>query len=178
MNELTDILSQATQKIDGNYFSLPRYDDNNSLRERHYCYELYHQMRLLWPSKCEYFLSGEIDKRSHNFIGTLIGYNVIPDFLIHVPGQMNNNTIIEVKTSELSSKGIEKDLKNLSVFIEKIEYKRAIFLIFGNDISNETLTIITEKYKFLKESGCNLQKIEIWFHNTCGHKATCVSILE
>ena len=52
---------------------------------------------------------------------------------------MNNEAIIEVKTTKLERNGIEKDITNLSIFLEKAEYKRAIFLIFGEDFSDKKL---------------------------------------
>ena len=52
---------------------------------------------------------------------------------------MDNEAIIEVKTTKLERDGIEKDIKNLSGFVEKAEYKRAIFLIFGDSFSEKNL---------------------------------------
>lgn len=167
MEGLTEILIQATRKVEGNYFSLPRYGDDDVLRERHYCYELYHQMRLLWPKGCRYYLSGEIDKRAHVHIKDLIQIDTIPDFLIHVPGVMDNDTIIEVKTKHLTRQGIRKDLRTLSLFIQGASYKRAIFLIFGEDIPLHLVDEIHGSYRNADLSG----PIEIWFHNRDGVSA-------
>lgn len=171
MEGLTEILIQATQRIEQNYFCLSRYEDVEALRERHYCYELYHQMRCLWPERCRYILSGEIDKRSHEYLGHRLGSFPIPDFLIHTPGTMDNDTIIEVKTTNLQAVGIKKDLTNLSIFIERAGYKRAIFLIFGDGFTEIQLDNIQTEYSTLKESGNNLQPIEVWLHHVSGYPA-------
>ena len=63
MRELNTILSKATANVGGMYFHL-NIDGGDApiFRERAYCYELYHQMRLLWPKMTEYFLNGEFNK--------------------------------------------------------------------------------------------------------------------
>ena len=48
MEQLTDILRQATAAIGRDYFLLPIHGAAPVYRERVYCYELYHQMRLRW----------------------------------------------------------------------------------------------------------------------------------
>jgi hypothetical protein len=48
MNELSDVLAEATAAIEARYFRLPIAGGDPIYRERVYCYELYHQMRLLW----------------------------------------------------------------------------------------------------------------------------------
>lgn len=178
MNNLSKILSDATKNINENYFSLHRFEGSTVLRERHYCYELYHQMRCLWPTNNEYILSGEIDKNSHYYISNLVGSFPIPDFLIHMPGTMNNEAIIEVKTSNLQPTGIKKDITNLSVFVEKAGYKRAIFLIFGDGFTKEKLENIEKTYFSLNNSGVNVQPIEIWLHDICGNKAHHIHTLK
>lgn len=178
MKNLSEILQEATQNIQSHYFLLPRFEGDDILRERHYCYELYHQMRCLWPRDSEFILSGEIDKQSHNFIHDLIGSFPIPDFLIHTPGTMNNEAIIEVKTSNLQPVGIEKDIKNLSKFIEKANYKKAILLIFGESFNDKKLLLIKKIYQSLNNERINIQPIEVWLHNHSGENACHIETLE
>ncbi|WP_142478739.1 hypothetical protein [Klebsiella oxytoca] len=178
MEELSQIIETATENIDENYFSLHRFEGSTVLRERHYCYELYHQMRCLWPENNDLILSGEIDKNAHYYIRDLVGSFPIPDFLIHKPGTMNNEAIIEVKTSNLQPVGIVKDITNLSVFVEKAEYKRAIFLIFGENFTEEKLGQIKKVYSSLNSAGVNVQPIEIWLHDIVGSKANYIHTLE
>lgn len=177
MKELTNIIKTATQNITEHYFLLSRYEGSDILRERHYCYELYHQMKCLWPNDSNLILSGEIDKSSHHFIGTLVGSYPIPDFLIHTPGEMNNEAIIEVKTDNFQLKGIKKDIRTLSVFIESANYNRAILLIFGNNISQEKINDINEIYTSLSKE-INVQPIEVWVHDKVNREAILIHVLK
>lgn len=173
MEELTSIIETATKNIKEHYFLLPRYQGSDVLRERHYCYELYHQMRCLWPNDCNLILSGEIDKSSHHFIGNLIGSYPIPDFLIHTPSEMNNEAIIEVKTDNFQANGIEKDIKTLSIFIERADYNRAILLIFGKNITQEKIDNINNIYSNLSNK-INVQPIEVWIHDEVNRGARLI----
>jgi hypothetical protein len=78
----TRILSEASAAVHQNYFRLPVKGTSPAYRERVYCYELYHQMRLRWPYPCApdfpYWLNGEIDKR-----GNPKFKKGVPDFLVH-----------------------------------------------------------------------------------------------
>lgn len=67
MHQLSDIIFEATSRIDGMYMRLPVDGGEAQLRERVYCYELYHQLRCLWPHGCEYALNGEVDKRGTRY---------------------------------------------------------------------------------------------------------------
>jgi hypothetical protein len=67
MEWFTGILHEATARIAPEYFLLPVYGGPSVYRERVYCYELYHQIRLLWPGDCPYRLNGEVDKRAHPY---------------------------------------------------------------------------------------------------------------
>ena len=62
MDWFTGILREATARVAPDYFLLPVHGAPSVYRERVYCYELYHQMRLLWPGDCPYRLNGEVDK--------------------------------------------------------------------------------------------------------------------
>lgn len=95
MENLDQILRDATVKIDRQYFLLPIHGAASIYRERVYCYELYHQMRLLWPRDSEWFLNGEIDKQGYPQYPP--NFRLKPDLLVHVPGQAQNFAAIEVK---------------------------------------------------------------------------------
>lgn len=49
MEEFNRILREAAARIEPEWFELPIMGGNSVYRERVYCYELYHQMRCLWP---------------------------------------------------------------------------------------------------------------------------------
>jgi hypothetical protein len=109
MHELDDILLQATAAISGEYFLLPVHGADPVHRERVYCYELYHQMRLRWPAPedCTYRLNGEIDKGGHPYFGSE-RVKPKPDLLVHVPGTGDNYAVIEVKSSRSKAKEVQK----------------------------------------------------------------------
>ena len=66
--------------------------------ERVYSYELYHQLRNTFCDRFPYKLGGAIDKVSHRLIEPALGVKK-PDFVVHVPGDMNGNlAIVEVKS--------------------------------------------------------------------------------
>jgi len=86
MDELTQILIDATRLIEPGYFRLDIEGDAPVYRERVYCYELYHQMRLRWPKHCRHVLNGEVDKSGHRLLRELKLDGFKPDFL-KAPGR-------------------------------------------------------------------------------------------
>ena len=126
-------LVKAIQNIDTHYFQL-HFAGNDELkyRERVYCYELYHQLRLLLGDDFPYRLDGELDKEGH----AIISGKKKPDFVIHVPGEMGQNlVVIEVKTVNVKDKirELREDIDKLKMFItSKASYYRAIMLIYGS----------------------------------------------
>ena len=126
-------LMKAIQNTDSHYFQL-HFAGNDELkyRERVYCYELYHQLRLLLGDDFPYKLDGELDKKSHRIILD----EEKPDFVIHVPGEMEQNlVVVEVKTVVAVKGDINKlrnDFVKLGRFISEANYYRAIMLIYGS----------------------------------------------
>jgi len=55
-----------------------------------------------------------------------------------------NHAIIEVKPASATRSGIQKDLKTLSLFINRVRYQRALYLIYGDDVSERLLKRITD----------------------------------
>ena len=133
MHQLTEFLQEATKRVPHEYFRV-RLDGGDPIyRERVYCYELYHRLRCLWPADTPFSLSGELDKAAHPILRELGADYAKPDLLIHQPGDMaGNDTIIEVKSSNVQRAGIRKDLKTLALFRTKVNYRRAIYLLFGD----------------------------------------------
>lgn len=174
MHKLTQILSDATAAINHNYFHLQIDGGDPVYRERVYCYELYHQMRLLWPDESSYFLNGEVDKAGHRILQGLGADHVKPDLLVHQPGEMSgNHAVIEVKSSEARPEGIKKDLENLSLFVNTVGYKRAIYLIYGYGADE----IKIEQIKRMAAEIRGLAPIELWIHQQVNNKAFLRSIL-
>lgn len=174
MNELTDILRGATAAIQGGYFHLQIDGGDPIYRERVYCYELYHQMRHLWPEATEFYLNGEIDKSAHPILRDLGADHVKPDLLVHRPGYMSgNHAVIEVKTSEANLQGIRKDLQNLALFRDRVGYQRAIYLIYGH----QAVQVLDRVLRVTEELD-GLPEIELWLHETPGLSATHYATLQ
>lgn len=161
--DLNTLIYESTRAIDDYYFELPTADGSKKWRERHYTYELYHQMRKIWLDDCPLFISGEIDKSRHNCLKELDAGEPKPDFLIHEPGNMDNNyAVMEVKTQNAEGGGIDNDMNKLQTF-RRIGYDWAIYLIFGRVLP-----------KKLQDFTSN--DIEVWWHNSSGKPAVPINL--
>ncbi len=178
MEELTEIIKEATARVNEKYFLLDIDSGDPIYRELVYCYELYHQMRCWWPTNTPFYLNGEVDKRAHPILKELEADNVRPDLLVHRPGCMEyNHAIIEVKPSKVNKNRsigekikchIRKDLKTLSRFTSKAGYQRAIYLVYGYEADSfaEYVEEIAARFEELKP-------IELWLHKNPGKPAEC-----
>jgi hypothetical protein len=165
MIELSQILGEATAAIAPSYFRLSVDGGDPVYRERVYCYELYHQMRLLWPANTPYCLNGEVDKAAHPILRTLNADHAKPDLLVHQPGDMNHNhAVIEGKSSRADADGIRKDLRTLCLFINKVRYLRAVYIVFGHEANAAMARRIQE----LATQNSELARIELWLHQEAG----------
>ncbi|HHF0539686.1 TPA: hypothetical protein ACPHTZ_003722 [Vibrio alginolyticus] len=164
MDKFSDILRLATSKVESEYFKLIQYDADDVYRERVYCYELYHQMRCIWDYE-DFILNGEVDKAGHPALKDTKVANAKPDFLVHYPGDMRKNDIvIEVKSSNADIGPIETDLTNLAEFKLKVDYRRAIFLIYGSGYDDEYwIDKVNRAAKTVSQS----TTVELWRHKTC-----------
>ncbi len=169
MQELTEILKEATSKIQEGYFILNIDGGDPVYRERVYCYELYHQLRTIWPAETEFYLNGEVDKAAHPILKELGADKVKPDFLVHKPGYMSGNyAVIEVKRKGVGRAGIKKDLLTLELFLKRVRYKRAIYLIYGHSVDEKALLkTISGIHAKLGLAGV----IEVWLHKRPGDPA-------
>lgn len=169
MEQFNEILRSATKAIGAEYFLLPVAGRLPALYERVYCYELYHQMRCRWPDDTELVLSGEIPKHGHEIIMGMIERPVIPDFLVHVPGNMGNNyAIMEVKSSQAGVAGIMKDLATLDQFRAAVGYQRAIYLFYGG-IKEGLVRELADRR--------GVGDVELWVHPKQGEEAICLGAL-
>lgn len=139
--EYLDLIKEGLDNVDDSYFRLQTtYDENGIVRERVFCYELYHQIRCLQQSNVcttQLTLNGEIDKRGHVDFDRSDRKN--PDFNFHVPGTMGHNTfVIEVKGTihESNVEGCKKDFNTLVRFIDKYQYKYGIFIAYNSSLKN------------------------------------------
>jgi hypothetical protein len=173
VQELTDILKAATARIEPMYFRLNIDGGDPVYRERVYCYELYHQMRLRWPNGCPFYLNGEIDKAAHPILKTLGAANKKPDLLVHRPGYMSgNHAIVEVKNCQTSARDIAKDLSTLALFRSEVRYERAIYLVYGDECDPIADRIVN----VAKRTG-GTPPIELWLHIGAGEPAKQVATI-
>jgi len=166
MCNFINIIKAATKKIPKKYFQLPVVDKEDPIyRERVYCYELYHQMRSIWPIATEYSLAGELDKSgAPRFLSEKKLKKKKPDFLIHISGEGNNKLIIEVKSIITEKNKIKKDLETLTAFINHADYKQAILLIYGD--GNEKIERLKDNANTLNNGdSIDLSIIELWHHS-------------
>ena len=88
-----DIIFQAVANVEQKYFNLEvTYGNNFIVRERVFCYELYHQLRLLLKGRTDLTLNGEPDKRFHDDINKADWRN--PDFVVHRPNSWLDNRVV------------------------------------------------------------------------------------
>lgn len=167
MQELTTLFEEATRRIPESYFHVQIENGDPIYRERVYCYELYHQLRCLWPTDTDFYLNGELDKSAHPILKELGADYAKPDLLIHKPGYMTgNHAIIEVKTSKAQVEGIKKDLNTLALFLTKVRYQRAIYLLFGYEVEAAAKRVCR-----VAETVKGLPPIELWLHSAPGRAA-------
>lgn len=167
----------ATENVGEKYFQLPVTYRDYVVRERAYCYELYHQIRQRLPENFTYTLSGEISKAGHPFIAPHCG-EIIPDFLVHNPGHMgpdDNLIIVEVKTIEgaiynQEGRYLLKDMKTINCMTSlENGYYKGIILIFGVD-KDARKTEIENIYR----ERCNTEKVLLIYHDNANTKAIIV----
>lgn len=132
LNVVTNWLLSASSQVGSGYIQLPvAGQEEPEYRERVYCYELYHWWRCNWPASYKFSLSGEVDKSGH----PLIRQGDKPDFLVHVPGQMKNLLVLEVKPGNAKIAKMVKDLIKLTRFRRELgqeaNYHAAYFWIYG-----------------------------------------------
>ncbi|PSR32026.1 MAG: hypothetical protein C7B46_16090 [Sulfobacillus benefaciens] len=171
-------LKCASSCIEKSYFhplvaSLPEDPPLQMWRERVYCYELYHQLRMILPQETKngVMLFGEMDKKSH----PLIHHGTIPDFLYHRPGKSgyrNNVAIIEVKSIQRMREhlAICRSIETLQDTQHQLHYQISLLYIFGDQDAD------TEKWirdKIIQEQKGNAPFHVLW-HQHVGKPAVWV----
>lgn len=123
-------MERAALAVDQLYFLVPRVNSESVYRERVYCYELYHQLRIQLKKmkfSSEYYLNGELDK-----VGTKSLKGKKPDFIFHQPGDDYHNLLtMEVKSSRYDVASFCDDIGKLKFFQREKDYFGGIMLIYG-----------------------------------------------
>lgn len=135
------LLLETCSAVEAPWFVVPvdRNGRAHAYRERVYCYELYHQLRVrteghALAGSSEYVLSGEMDKAGLHTV--VVNGKHKPDLVWHVPGTNNNAVVAEVKTtSRWNHAGVKKDLQTLAAFLTAGDrsYALGVLLMFGPD---------------------------------------------
>lgn len=118
-------------------------DDFHRFGERVFCYEFYHQLRILIDNAKlvnQNFLNGailqgEVEKMQIIELIEILGLHPLdgeytPDFLMHSPGNADSHPfVIEVKCEHDITKGkILDDLNKINQFITRYNYQRGVFI--------------------------------------------------
>lgn len=120
----------SLNKIEQRYIKLSAVHKVDGLiRERVFCYELYHQMRQNISLNKLTVINGEIDKRGYPEFE-----NKNPDFVFHIPGSRNGNALVCEVKGNIRRPGVKKDFESICHFIEKQNYKSGFFIVFNNSI--------------------------------------------
>jgi hypothetical protein len=175
LGRVRHLLTEATARISRDYFMLPVTDAEGGepliqYRERVYAYELYHQLRSIWPD-WPYSLAGEVDKRGHPLIRGGDLDNAKPDLLVHVPGKMEHNLLVlEIKAvrsreNPVLPAALTTDLRKLIAF-RRAGYAGAVFLAFGDSV--DRVRQLARRCQEVRES---LFDIELWHHEQPGSPA-------
>src|SRR5271166_4608826 len=127
---LEEKVLNASLLFTAEYFQLPVADADSVYRERVYCYELYHQLRVSWGD-FPFSLGGEVDKIGHPHFRNGPYAMSKPDLLIHEPGSMERNlACMEVKPNGRPNAELRNDLRKLTWFCRNARYHRGIFLVY------------------------------------------------
>jgi hypothetical protein len=165
-------LLAATARLDERYFRLAVTGQAQpAVRERAYCYELYHQLRLALPNHDEFpfALHGEVDKRGHPALTEAVGGRN-PDFIVHTPGEQGpgaNLAVVEVKGCGVFGDPRTKDADSLVAFVERAEYFKGVAVVFGGDqdgLDRHLRTVFPHAIGLAA-------RIEIYWHSEVGHPA-------
>jgi len=178
MDAFATLLQEATQRVGETYFQLPVAGQEDPIyRERVYCYELYHQLRTLWPPDSRYSLCGEVDKMNHPLIRGNNLDDTKPDFLVHVPGRLENAVVMEVKPANARPDRIEKDLKTLTAYRRLAGYAAAYLLVYGHfdDLARGVRDVEAAHVGRGQEAEIDLSLIDLWHHEAPGSPAYSVA---
>ena len=106
------------------------------VRERVFCYELYHQMRILQNKfgLDSLSLSAEIDKRGHRDINIQDQRN--PDFVFHKYGTFSQNEIVIEVKGKINRQNFKKDFETLDLYYTRYNYRYAYFILYNYGLSD------------------------------------------
>lgn len=147
LSEFIDFLDEALSNVGEHYWVVHSAEDEFFLRERVFCYELYHQMRKIqdpdtakdnikmrYPIFSKIDIYAEPDKRGWADLTAEEKKN--PDFIFHEKESRNNLVVMEVKCD--INGDFVKDFNTLRSYVgEKghLKYKCGVFFLYGHSMS-------------------------------------------
>jgi len=158
---ILEALEQATQAIGESHFLLPIAGNDRPIkRERVYCYELFHQLRVALQGS-QLTLTGEPDKRGHPDFPP-----INPDFILHAPGNHERNTAAVEVECRVGLEHLIKDLRNLKTMKDR-GYSTLVLLLFANQ------SVPWPKLEQAAiEAGIGIGEIVVLLHRAAGQAAT------
>ena len=178
------MLRRAAAKVERPWFhmsiaSVGEEPSQLAYRERVYCYELYHQIRLLSTGAIgrragapRLLLSGELDKYGINSV--IPGGGQKPDLVWHEPGKSNYNAVVaEVKTMRglNSPEGMGAALTTLRDFLQatpEVRYQSGILLVFGEGAKATVLRAVRKNVKKLEWEPDTVRRVSVVWHAEVG----------
>jgi len=148
VRQYMELIKDAITHVAPEYFNLKTtYEPSGIVRERVFCYELYHQIQCRMSPCHRLSLNGKMHKSGHIDFDRTDRKN--PDFVFHIPGTHEQNTlIIEVKGTLKYRQKIMGNFQTLLTFISKYRYKAGVFILYNHSIA-ELITAVGEKFKEL-----------------------------
>lgn len=180
------VLNDASKRVEEKFFTFRMANHTQPVpRERVYCYELYHQLRMRWPptipigvkrdALAPFTLNGEVDKAGHSAFDLKDRVKrVKPDFIVHVPESMEYNLIsVEVKSWSASFADLHKDIEQLVAMMECANYHCGFLLVFGpSDAARKIAAAIVEADSFTEyRKYVDAGRLRVYLHDTPGQPA-------
>ncbi len=174
------VLRHAAARVEPPWFKMsiaPIGEEPSQLayRERVYCYELYHQIRLLSTEETSrrvgaprLLLSGELDKYGINSV--ISGGEQKPDLVWHEPGKScYNAVVVEVKTMRglNSPDGMKVALTTLRDFLQAaahVRYQSGILLVFGAGTEAAVLRAVRKNVRALEWEPDTPRRVRVVWH--------------
>lgn len=154
-------LRTALKNVKDDFWILPRAYNGSAIRERAFCYELYHQLRMyqldLRDNRLNGLLdltvTGEIDKNGYSVLKTDEQKN--PDFVFHKAGESCSNEVVMEVKGRIDGRYIEeiiKDFDTLALFIAHpyLHYNIGVFLLYSKTMQ--------ELKRLIRENFCKIQE--------------------
>ena len=155
IQSMITVITESIKEVPQEYYKLrTTYNSEGIVRERIFCYELYHRMRVYQESENlndVFTLHGEIDKSGHREFLQEDRKN--PDFVFHIPGEMSNNAVVLEVKGKFNIADTVKDFETLERFTTEYQYKKGIYLFYNytkNEIVRNLQGNSTRIYRFLE----------------------------